>query len=386
MAKIFIDTEKLFDAYYCLSRFRENSEGVVEYQNSIKSSLSNAVNNAELETLLSEANGHLCCAIQTCDEVMSGLNEINSIAEWCNDETRKEVESLNTYSATSNGSQQNSAPILSSSQDFFLLLKTGIGIGKSISEIIDGEPALRVAKQTVKTSLGILSDLRIDKVYKDGKVLLSGYKKTDHLSWHYNKEAFINKQATNFSFIDKAKLIVSAGENVYDTGKAIYNTWKDDTKDTEEKVIDTIAYGYCSAASMALDVAAVVAGNAVVAAIPIPVVNVLVGSAVEFVVGTMAETMRSEKVVNQVIDSIEATVGAAKAGAEAVSSAYQDLKSSENAGEAIVNTAKLVGSAVVAGVEVVGTFVAEGIKTATTIITETAKNVATKVKNFFKGW
>ena len=96
--------------------------------------------------------------------------------------------------------------------------------------------------------------------------------------------------------------------------------------------------------------------------------------------------MRSEKVVNQVIDSIEATVGAAKAGAEAVSSAYQDLKSSENAGEAIVNTAKLVGSAVVAGVEVVGTFVAEGIKTATTIITETAKNVATKVKNFFKGW
>lgn len=386
MAKMFIDTEKLFDAYYCLSRFKENSEGVVEYQNSIKSSLSNAVNNAELETLLSEANGHLCCAVQTCEEVMIGLNEINAIAEWCNDEVRKEVESLATYSAANNASSQSSAPVFGLLQNVLQFVKTGIGMVKSISNIIDDNPGLRVAKKTVKSCFGILSDLKIDKVYKNGKVYLSGYKKTDHLSWHYNKETFVNKQATNFSFVDKVKLIVAAGENIYGTGKAIYNTWKDDTKGTEEKVIDTIAYGYCSAASMALDVAAVVAGNAVVAAIPIPVVNVLVGSAVEFVVGTMAETMRSEKVVNQVIDSIEATVGAAKAGAEAVSNAYQDLKSSENAGEAIVNTAKLVGSAVVAGVEVVGTAVVEGIKTVGTVIAETAKNVVTKVANFFKGW
>lgn len=383
MAKIFIDTEKLFDAYYCLSRFRENSEGVVEYQNSIKSSLSNAVNNAELETLLSEANGHLCCAIQTCDEVMSGLNEINSIAEWCNDEVSKEVESLNTYSMVSTSSN-NGGP-LETDPTLYGFVKTCIESGESIKTIVENNPNIIFALKSIKMCREIIDDLRIDKVYKDGKVFLSGYKKTDHLSWHYNRDTFISKQSALSGF----EKVVLAGKAIYkiaDTGMDIYNTWKDGSKSTEEKVINTVAYGACSAASIALDVGAKVAGKAVIAAIPIPVVNVLVGNAVEFVVGTMADTMRSEKVVNQVIDSIEATVGVAKAGAEAVSSAYQDLKSSENAGEAIVNTAKLVGSAVVAGVEVVGTFVAEGIKTATTIITETAKNVATKVKNFFKGW
>ena len=384
MADLFVNTDRLAEAYYYLSKFSEYENSISDYQQNIKTAFLGCINNQELAALLTKASDCLSRSQERCQAVMKGIDSINSVCEWCNEESKALAASVE--SPSSSQSAIAVSPEVSSAKDFLTGVKTAVGVVCGIKELIEEVPTYRVAKLGIEKSLAVLSDLRITKHYENGKVFLSGYKKSDHLTWRYHKDTFVSKQATNFSFLNKVELVAGAAENAFSTGQAIYNTWNDESKTTEEKIIDTATYGFCSAASMALDVAAVVAGNAVVAAIPIPVVNVLVGSAVEFVVGTMAETMRSEAVVNQVGASIENVVGAAKAGVAVVSKATENLKKSETVGDAIVNTAALVGSAVVAGVQVVGTAIVEGVKTAATVVVETVKNVGKKIANFFKGW
>ncbi len=202
--------------------------------------------------------------------------------------------------------------------------------------------------------------------------------------------------------VDKIATGVSLATSAIEAGNKISDVWADDTLSKKEKMVDTAAIAITSAAGMALDVAAPIAGEAVqqtvtaaiTGLIPIPIVGTVVGVGVGIVAGEIVEkgielisdVITSEAVVNQVSETIEKVGDAVVSGAKAVSNAGKKVLESKNVGDAVKNTANLVGTAVVAGAKVVGTAVVETVKVAATVVKETAKKAVTTVKNFFKKW
>ncbi len=236
-------------------------------------------------------------------------------------------------------------------------------------------------------------------ILKNGKMYLSGYQKASGLTSRYNYSTWINKGATKDAKVGKLGFALSAVGAAAGLGVNLYGVWTDENKTTEKKVYDTVANVYCAGASLAIDTGGKIVGkiasgavSAACCAIPVvgPVVGVVAGAVtsvvVEGAIGILADTFTSEAVVNQVSDSIENVVGAAKAGGKAISDASKKLMESKNAGEAIANTANLVGQAVVAGAKVVATAVVESVKTAATVVVETVKNVGKAIGDFFKKW
>lgn len=251
-------------------------------------------------------------------------------------------------------------------------------------------------------------------VMKNGKVILSGFTRKGFLNSlikFFNdgvgigpryrptklikvpvlgKLYIINKIATG---VNIATGIAEGVVDILSIGAKIEAVLRDNSKTKKEKACDATAIGITSVLAAGLDVAAPIAGMAVTAAIPIPVVNVAVGMAVQGIISTAADVMTSEAVVNQVSDCVENVGEAVVANAKVVSDAGKALMESKNAGEAIANTAKLVGATVVANAKVVGTVVLETAKVAGTVVVETAKTIANgivdtgkKVINWFKSW
>ncbi len=386
MTDLYANTDRLFEIYCCLLKFNQYESDIFDYQQNIKSAFLGCIDNQELSALLTQASDCLDRSRENSQTILRCIDSINSVCEWCAEETNAIVSSIDLICPQSGAILTSENCVANES-----LTDTPTDIDgfkstvHSIKEIIENDPTCKLAKIGIKECLAVISDLRITKYYKDGKVFLKGYKRSDHLTWRYNKSTYVAKQATNFSLLEKLNLIGDAVENISFAGEAIYNTWHNEENSTEDKIIDTATYGICSAASMALDVAATIAGNAVVAAVPIPVLNVVLGKATEYVIGTAAEVMRSEIVVNQVEDSMKNVVGAATAGVAAISQTAERLKNSETLGDAIANTLELVGSAVKAGCQVVSTVIDETIKTVGTVIAETASTIWSKISGLFKG-
>ncbi len=185
---------------------------------------------------------------------------------------------------------------------------------------------------------------------------------------------------------------INVGIKIADGAIKIAQVRDDPTKSKGEKICQVAALGITSAAGAALDVAAPIAGKAVTsaitAAIPVPIVGaavgIVAGAVVQDVIGVMADVVTSEKVVNQVSNSMANVGRAVASGTKAVSDAGKKVLESKNAKEAIKNTGKLVGTAVKAGTKVVAAAVVENVKVVTTVAKETAKAVVNKAKDVGK--
>lgn len=187
--------------------------------------------------------------------------------------------------------------------------------------------------------------------------------------------------------------VVTGVTGVIETGKKINDIWEDDTLTKKEKIYDTAAVAITGVVATALDVAAPFAGAAVKTAVAgaisavLPGVGPVIGNAVGAVAGKLVENgmelvsdvITSEAVVNQVSDSLTQVGDTVASEVKAVSDAGKKLLESDNAKEAIQNTAALVGTAVTSGAKVVATAVTEGAKVAVTVVAETAKAVGEAV-------
>ena len=227
--------------------------------------------------------------------------------------------------------------------------------------------------------------------YSRGEFIGGGY---DFSTWMKNG-AIGNLR---FNWIDKVQMGLTVASEGIKMGVNLYNVWTDENKSTEKKICDTIANVGCSATNVAIRAGGVVvgklAGGAVAAAccvIPVvgPIVGAVAGFATSTVVGMaagiLADTVTSEAVVNQVSDSIETVVGAAKAGVQAVSDKAKAVAEAEGL-DKVAKTAELVGTAVVETAKVAVTATVEAVKTVATTAVETVKNVGKAIANVFKGW
>ena len=187
--------------------------------------------------------------------------------------------------------------------------------------------------------------------------------------------------------------VVTGVTGVVETGKKINDIWSDETLSKKEKIYDTAAVALTGVVGTALDVAAPFAGAAVKTAVVgaisavLPGVGPVIGNAVGAVAGALVENgmrlvsdvITSEKVVNQVSDSMMKVGDTVAAEGKAVSDAGKKLLESKNAKEVLSNTAEFVGTALASGTKVVATAVTEGAKVAITVAQETAKAVGEAV-------
>ena len=193
--------------------------------------------------------------------------------------------------------------------------------------------------------------------------------------------------------VEVADAVVTGVTGIVETGQKINAIWEDETLSKKEKIYDTAAVAITGVVGTALDVAAPFAGAAVKTAVVgavstlLPGVGPVVGQAIGAVAGAIveggielvADVITSEAVVNQVSDSMMKVGDTVAAECKAVSDAGKKLLESENAKEALQNTAEFVGTAVASGAKVVATAVTEGAKVAVTVATETAKAVGEAV-------
>lgn len=265
------------------------------------------------------------------------------------------------------------------SKDSFL-----VGAGKISNWLTVIGGGVEVAEWT-KTVIDMVKVRDIQMIIKNGKVFLEGYKRGSGFTSRYNYSTWVDKNA-KIGWLAWVGVGIDATVRTADMASDLYNVWNDENKTTEKKVYDTVANVGCTAASIATKVGSVVVGAklgaAIGSAIPIPVVGTLVGAvtgaAVGYVASSIADALTSEKVVNQVSDSMENIVGAAKAGCKVVSDKAKEVAEAQGF-DKVTKTAELVGSAVVETAKVAVTTVVEGVKTAKTVVVES-------VKNFFKGW
>ncbi len=242
---------------------------------------------------------------------------------------------------------------------------------------------------------------KITYTLQDGKMLLKGYTQASKLTHTYNYSTWIKKgfnDGAKLKALDYIGIGLTAAGTAIQTADNIKNVWNDDTKTKEEKICDTVANGYCALASTAVHVGGTIVGNAVggavsaaCCAIPVvgPVIGVVAGAATSTVIGAafgiVADTIASPEVINQVSDSIQNVVGAAKSGVQAVSDAAKKVSEAQGL-DKVGAAAQVAATAVVETAKVVHTAVVETAKTAIKVVTETVKNVGNAVKNFFKGW
>lgn len=233
--------------------------------------------------------------------------------------------------------------------------------------------------------VSFIKNRNITKTLKNGKVFLKGYTKGSGFAGRYNLSTWVKKNS-KLGVLDYIGIGIDATARTVDMASDLYNVWNDENKTTEKKVCDTVANVGCTAGAIAVTVGGQIAAKAVTAAvsvaIPIPVVGTVVGIAAGVVVGkvagAVADALTSEKVVNQVSDSMENIVGAAKAGCKVVSDKAKEVAEAKGF-DKVTKTAELVGAAVVETAKVAVTTVVESVKTAATVVVES-------VKNFFKGW
>ena len=249
-----------------------------------------------------------------------------------------------------------------------------------------------IAKSTAPIVIGKESgtywgkEIEHQDVIDTGKLVIDGVKIISKLK---NPPTSVN--------VTKGSFVIPALINGGKAGINIIKSWTDENKTTEKKICDTIANATCAAAATCISVAGKVANKAIItaatAAIPIPIVGTLVGVAAGYVaeklIGVVANTMMSEAVVNQVSDSIENVVGAAKAGCKAVSDKAKEVADAKGLAK-VGKAAELVGTAVVETAKVAATAVIENTKIAVTATVEAVKNVGKSVvksvKKLFKGW
>ncbi len=430
MTKLYVNPDYLAEAYSDIASFQDYHEQIVEYQRNIKSAFLTSIDNEELRQSFTKCENLLNGISAKAEVLKECLSEIYSITDWCNENVQNEIDSIavaaqvgtavTVASTTSNNLNTYISNMPQTSDTGKALASIALATLPSISALVEkygnnAKATFKVAKDAfsvVSKSIKFAKDnsewIGV-KVKTDGTYAhLKNYSKGSGLAARYKLDNYAAKRpkiSSSLNTFDKVMIVAKCGINLVKAGKGIYDTWTDDSKTTEEKIYDTTAYGICAAASVALTVGGTVAGKAITTAVSVMIPVPIVGTAVGLVAGTVvsglmdaaAEVMLSEKVVNQVSDSVEKTVGVAKAGADAVSNATEKLKNSESVGDAVKNTANLVGTAVVAGAQVVATAVTETVKVVGTVVTETLKSVgntlstagktvANVAKKIFKGW
>lgn len=303
-----------------------------------------------------------------------------------------------------------------------LSLESGVPKENILEDIKNGaEPAQKwlskadeVMKKTEKWARFVTGATNLAFTMKNGKVILSGFTRSGVLNtlvktFHNSvgigtrykpstllKIPVLGKLYAINQIAEGVNIAAGVAEGVVEIlsiGSKIEAVLRDPSKTGEKRICDATAVGITSVASAALHVAAPIAGKAVTAAIPIPVLNVIAGMAVQGVISTVADVVTTEAVVNSVSDAVSKVGNAVKAGTKAVSDAGKALLESESVGEAIANTANLIGTAIVARTTVMTTAFVEGAKVAGTVVVETAKTIANgivdtgkKVINWFKSW
>lgn len=241
--------------------------------------------------------------------------------------------------------------------------------------------------------VSLIKNRNITKTFKNGKVFLKGYTKGSGFAGRYNLSTWVKKNS-KLDPLDYVGIGLDAAARTVDMASDLYNVWNDENKTTEKKICDTVANVGCTAGAIAVTVGGQIAAKAVTAAvsvavsvaIPIPVVGTVVGKVVGVAAGffvgkaagAVADALTSEKVVNQVSDSVENVVGAAKAGCKVVSDKAKEVAEAQGF-DKVTKTAELVGTAVVETAKVAVTAAVESVKTTATVVVES-------VKNFFKGW
>ena len=134
MADLFVNTDRLAEAYYYLSKFSEYENSISDYQQNIKTAFLGCINNQELAALLTKASDCLSRSQERCQAVMKGIDSINSICEWCNEESKALAASVE--SPSSSQSAIAVSPEVSSAKDFLTGVKTAVGVVGGIKELI----------------------------------------------------------------------------------------------------------------------------------------------------------------------------------------------------------------------------------------------------------
>lgn len=228
--------------------------------------------------------------------------------------------------------------------------------------------------------VSLIKNRNITKTFKNGKVFLKGYTKGSGLAGRYNLSTWVKKNS-KLGPLDYVGIGLDAAARTVDMASDLYNVWNDENKTTEKKICDTVANVGCTVGAIAVTVGGQIATKAVTAAVSVvggPILGIAAGIVVGHAVGAVADALTSEKVVNQVSDSVENVVGAAKAGCKVVSDKAKEVAEAQGF-DKVTKTAELVGTAVVETAKVAVTAAVESVKTAATVVVES-------VKNFFKGW
>lgn len=228
--------------------------------------------------------------------------------------------------------------------------------------------------------VSIIKNRNITKTFRNGKVFLKGYTKGSGLTGRYNLSTWVKKNS-KLGPLDYVGVGLDAVARTVDMASDLYNVWNDENKSTEKKICDTVANVGCTVGAIAVTVGGQIATKAVTAAVSVvggPILGIAAGVVVGHAVGAVADALTSENVVNQVSDSIENVVGAAKAGCKVVSDKAKEVAEAQGF-DKVTKTAELVGTAVVETAKVAVTAAVESVKTAATVVVES-------VKNFFKGW
>ena len=353
MNRIYIDTETLIESYSCLKSVESEIEQILDYQNNINTTYKQ-YNNEQLNLLLLKVKTKLESIKEKILLINGCLDDTYSIAEWYNEESIKIVSAID---------EANTSNVTTSSTNSL-----------TTSEIFDN----------IKTTWGFCVDIYknfksldgVKRRLKDGYVILSNYKRGAGIGSRYKLSTYMNKfgkaKITALDFLLVGAKAIGTG---YTLVTRIQDTLNDDSKSNSEKAIDITANSICCAASVGLEVAAVVAGKAVTTATTAiasvylgPVlgvgVGVVAGTLVEGVISTAAEVIKSEEVV-----------GVAKAGCEVVSAIAGSINESDSFGEKAL---KVAGVAVAA--------VATGVAVAAVTVVETVKSVGQKIANLFKRW
>lgn len=358
------------------------------------------------------------------DIILSGEYSVADVVAYANGVGANGAFSKGIEKISSNTAKVSKKLELSESETDELLseisAETGVpkeNIAKDIKEGLEPanewlskiEKHINTAEKWIRRTVGAT-----DIVFKmkDGQVIVSQFTRSGLLNnitkllhgkgiaTHYNPSTLLKTPGVGTIYaINKiahtAEVVagvVDGAVKVLDATGKIIDVINNDSLSTKEKICTGTAIGVTSVAAAALEVGAPIAGKAVTTAvtalIPIPGVNVvagvLAGAAVKSVMNIAADVITSETVVNQVSESVGKIGDAVVAGKTAVSNVGKKVLESKNAGEAVVNTAKLVGTAVVAGVKTVKTAVEETKKVVKTVVKETAKAVVNEVKNTAK--